>query len=425
MKRPNNTRLALVLAAMLIAAGTARAQYAAAKVFTFLQDTYNRHDKNLNDFLIGELSHYAEIFPEEENAAEAQYLLAMVYEVKGDEHEALVSFFKTMFLYPNGAKHAACAEALRKIIASEKAYASKKDKLLAIVNGQFEEKTAADRFYDYLGFLMELDQSNLHQWAIDETRRFVARFPSDERIDRVLRWTADLLEKKGNHREAAVGYLKLEYVFPESDLLTYARYNRGVLLYEELGEHQKAVDAFNQVVTDGADSAYAGAALFMLGEIKQKKLKDYKGAITDYRKLIENYPSNAKTVDAFFAIAEIQADKLSAYAEAIATYDELVDKYKTDERGIKALEKAGDLYRTKLDDFTQAAAYYAKVAEIYPYYEKAPEMLLRAGSLCEDKLKDYKKAIEYYQLVVEKFPENRLAAEAKRRMGKLQAKAGQ
>jgi TolA-binding protein len=411
-----------IFASILLAAATTSAQYDSDKLFAFLQDSYKQNDKKVYDFLIAELNQYLDIFPEVKNTAEAQYLLAKIYEAKGDKHEALASFLKTMYLYPNSARHEECANGARLIISKEKAYAPKKEKLLAIVDGPFEGDTLADRHYDYLGFLVELDDANLYNWTVDEAKRFISRFPNDERVEIVLREIADLYAKKGEHREAAFSYLKIEYAYSESPLLPYTRYSRGVMLYKELGETQKAIEVFTQVVTQYPQSEYAGTSIFMLAEIKQKKTKDHKGAIAEYRKFIDTYPDNAKVIDALFAIAEINADKLAAYAEAIAAYDEIVAKDSTDERGAKALEKAGDLYKNKFGDYAKAAEYYAKVAEVYPSYEKAPDLLLEAGSLSEMKLKDDKKAMEYYETILAKFPASKRAGEAKRRMAKLQEK---
>lgn len=417
----------IISSAILVFVEQAPAQYDATKIYNFIQDVYNRHDKNLNDYLIAELQDFINIFPDDKNAAEAVYLLASIYEVKGEKHEALVSHLKVLYLYPNSTKRTASIDAARKIINTEKSYTSKKEKLLAILDGQFSGDSAAERYFTYLAFLKYLDQSNLYKWTLSENMKFISRFPDDEHIDKVLQWNAEVLEKMGDHREAEASYLKLDYASPESPLLPEARYRRGVILYKELGENEKAVEVFSQIVSAFPDSeAYAGSSLFMLGEIKEKKLKDYKGAIADFRKLVDTYPKNDLAVDAYFAMAELQEDKLETPTEAIKVYDEFVQKYPGDERGIKALEKAADIYKsTKMQDFAKAAEYYAKIAELFPTYEKAPDMLLRAGDLCEGKLKDPKKATEYYQLVVDKFPENRLAGEAKRRIGKLQAKAGE
>jgi TolA-binding protein len=417
------TRLLTLLTAALFVASAAMAQYEASRVFSFIQDTYNRRDKNLNEFLIGEINDFIDLFPEHEKTAEAQYLLAMVYEAKGDKHEALMSHCKTVLLYTASDQRLPSIEAARKIIANEKAYAGKGERLLAALEASSADDSAADRYYAYLELLVDLDQSDLREWSLPEIKRFIRRFPEDGRIDMALGWSADLLEKKGSHREAAAAYLKLEYAYPQSALLSYSRYSRAVILYKELGENQKAVEALNQVVADSADSVLVGSSLFLLGEIKQRKLKDYKGAIADYRTLIDSQPGNAKAIEALFAVAEINSDKLSAHTEAIAVYDEIVGKFGQDERSIKALQEAAELYKSKLNDAAKAAASYAKIAGLFPYYEKAPDMLLRAGGICEDKLKDYKKAIEYYQAVVEKFPDHRMAGEAKKRIEKAQQKA--
>jgi TolA-binding protein len=427
MKSKIPPKLFLAIAVNLITAITATAQYDAGKIYNFIQDVYNRHDKNLNDFLIAELQDFVNVFPDDEKAAEAGYLLATIYEANGDKHEALVSHFKGLYLFPNSTKQAASTDAARKIINTEKSYTSKKEKLLAILDGQFSGDSAADRYFTFLAFLKYLDHSNLYKWTLNENKNFISRFPDDERIDKVLQWVADVQDKMGDHREAEASYLKLDYASPESPLLPEARYRRGAILYKELGENEKAVEVFSQLVSAFPDSElYAGSSLFMLGEIKQKKLKDYKGSIADYRKLVDTYPKNDLAVDAFFAMAELYEDKLATPTEAIKVYDEFVQKYPGDERGIKALEKAADIYKsTKMQDYAKAAEYYAKIAELFPTYEKAPDMLLRAGDLCEGKLKDPQKATLYYQMVVDKFPENRFAGEAKRRIGKLQAKAGE
>lgn len=427
MKTNHLLKNMMIAAVMLTLATKTAAQYDAGKVYSYIQDVYNRQDKRLNDFLIAELQGFLEVFPDDKNASEAGYLLGTIYEAKGDKHMALASYFKTMCLYPTGIRKAACGDAARRIINTEKSYASKKEKLLAIIDGQIAGTGAAHGYFTYLAFLKYLDQSNLYQWTLDENRRFISRFPGDERIDRILQWNADVRDKMGDHREAEASYLKLDYTAPASPLLPESRYRRGTLLYKELGETEKAVEVFSQLVAAFPDSAaYAGSALFMLGEIKGKKLKDYPGALADFRKLVESYPGNDMAVDAFFAMAELQEDKLQTPTEAIKIYDEFVQKYPGDERGIKALEKAADLYKgTKMQDYAKAAEYYAKIAELFPTYEKSPDMLLRAGDLCDGKLKDAPKATAYYQLIVDKFPEHRLAAEAKRRISKLQAKTGE
>ncbi|HEX9973176.1 MAG TPA: tetratricopeptide repeat protein [bacterium] len=414
----------LVIVVLFTLSVPGNAQYTANNLFTFLQETYNRHDTKLYDFLIAELNQFVQTFVDSGHAADATYLLAKVWDEKGKRHEALAAAYKTLYLYPDTTRHQECANLIQGIIVKEKTYRNKQEKLVGILNSTFAGETLADRYYAYLTFLMELDESNLHDWTLNETRYFVSRFPNDTRLDTVMQRIADLYAKTDKPREAVASYLKLDYLYPNNPLLPYAHYNRAKLLYEEIGDHQTAIAVCTQVVSDYPTSEYASASLFMLGEIKEKKTKDYDGAIAAYRKLIDTYPQYVKSVNALLSIGEINSKKLKKYSEAIIAYNEFIEKYQSSPHGVEALEAIGDIYNDNLKDYNKAAEYYAKIAELYPTYDKAPNMLLKAGALCEDKLSDFNKAIEYYQIVVDKYPEDKKAGDAAKKIARAKEKAG-
>ncbi|MGH7495985.1 MAG: tetratricopeptide repeat protein [bacterium] len=400
--------------------GAAHAQYDPEKQFSFLRDLYNRHDKNLDDYLIRELQQFLSLSTDSLAGAEAQFLMARVFTEKGDEHSALAAYLKTVFLYPGSGRSKEGEEAARKIITGADPYKGLQDKLLLFVDNKNHDPSLANRFYDYLQLLTTIDATKQYDWLLAQTAEFVRLFPQDLRLDAVYTWNADLLVKKNMPREAAASYLRLDYAFPHSRLLAYARYQRGVLLSRELGEHKAAIEALEQVITHHDTSAYAAPALFMLGVIKREKTKDYRGALAHYRKLVDSYPQNDKVIDALFAIGGIQAENLKDYPAAVVAYDEIVEKFKTDKRGAQALDEAAKVYKDKLQDYNKAAAYYAKITEIYPDDEKAPEVLLKAGVLCEEKLKDTHQAVHYYNSVLQKFPNHKKADEARKKLDKLQ-----
>ncbi|MCU0643720.1 MAG: hypothetical protein MUC94_05615, partial [bacterium] len=84
--------IAVVLLALSV---PVKAQYTANNLFTFLQETYNRHDTKLNDFLIVELNQFVQTFADSGHAVDASYLLAKVWDEKGKRHEALAAAYKT------------------------------------------------------------------------------------------------------------------------------------------------------------------------------------------------------------------------------------------------------------------------------------------------------------------------------------------
>lgn len=425
MRTPSWHRLVCAFAASSLIAAAAHAQEDPGKLFTYFQELYNRHDKNLSEFLIGELSQYVARFPEGEKAPEAQYLLAKVYQEKSDKHKALAAFLKVMSLYPNADRKQEAANEARLIITADNVYKEKRAALLATLETPPAGESPADLYFHYLNRLMALGNNEVANLILDDARKFLIQFAEDTRQDSVLLAIAEVYGRKGDKRETEASYLRLEYCFPESPLLPYARYSRGVVFSKELGDHKRAIEVLGTVVAEHPQSEYAATAQFKIAEIKREKLKDYAGAVADYRKLIESKADSTKAVEALWAIAEIDADNLKDYNGAIQAYNEIVEKYQGDKRAASAMEKAGDIYKDKLADYGKAAEQYAKIAEVFPDYEKAPDLLLKAGSVCEEKLKDYRRAAEYYRIIFEKFPNHKSAGEAKKRIEKAQKKSGE
>lgn len=392
------------------------------KLFSYLQDVFNRHNKSLHNFLLAELNQYIVDFPASAKAPEAQYLIAKVYQEKGDKPQAVAAFLKTIYLYPGTNWQQEAAAAARKIIAEEGAFKEKRARLLALIEAAPKGETPADRYFEYLSAATTFEHAGVFMVLADDARKFLILFPEDARQDTTMLLLADVYAKSGEKHSAEVTYLRLEYCCGESPLLPAARYNRGVLLSKELGEHKMAIDALNQVATQKAQSEYAALAIFKMGEIKKEKLKDYGGAIADYRRFVETSTDSAQAVDALWAIAEINTNDTKDYGAAIAAYTEIAEKHKADKRAAAAFEKVGDVFKDKLADYNKAAEQYAKMAEAFPYYEKTPELLLKAGDLCEDKLKDYQRAIDYYYMVLNRFPQHKSADEARKKIDKTRAK---
>jgi len=417
-----HARLLLFFIALLLTE-TGSARENPEKLFLYLQEVYNRHDKNLHDYLLAELSQYVAQFPDSGKTAEAQYLIARVYQEKGDKQKAAAAFLKTIFLYPGSNGQQEAAKEARKMIAEEGSFKEKRAKLLALIDGTPKGQTPADRYYEYLYAAPILDNSEIYGLLADEARKFLILFPEDARQDTTIQMMAEFYAKQGDKHEAEVSYLRLEYCCAESPLLPAARYGRGVLLSKELGDHKMAIQVLGEVAAKNPQSEYATLAIFKMGEIKKEKTKDYGGAIADYRKFVETSPDSTKAVDALWAIAEINTNNTKDYGGAIAAYNEIVEKHQFDKRAVAAFEKIGDVYKDKLADYSKAAEQYAKIVEAFPDYEKAPELILKAGALCEDKLKDDKRATDYYNLILEKFPRHKSADEARKRIEKARAKA--
>jgi TolA-binding protein len=398
------------------------AQYNSERVFAFLEDTYNRHDKYLYDVLVVELEHYLKILPKSPNAARVQQMLGNVYNEKRKNDEAIACFLKMFCVYPDVANVAGNTDELRQLIANDKSYADKRDWLMGLLDQGVPNRSVQDSYFSYLGILMELNQSGLREWTIKECRDYILIYPDDARNEQVLRWMADTYVAKKDYREGVVIYSKYSFLYPNKPNEPSVLFKKAQVTYENLHDEAQALTILNGVINDYPNDAVIPDALFLRGVISEKESKNYKDAIADYRQLVDNHADNPKVIDALERTADIDEKNLKDYRATIDVLNEIVEKTKDDSKGIDALEHIGTLYERQLSDYTAAAATYARIADKYPNYEKAPDRLIDAGQLCEGKLDDYQKAISYYQMVVDKFPGNKKAEDARKRIEKAQEK---
>lgn len=95
-------------------------------------------------------------------------------------------------------------------------------------------------------------------------------------------------------RSFSLGALEFQKVlekYPESEWADNAQFGLG-LIYEELGDYQKAVEEFGKVVINYPKGDKASNALFGTGEIYERRLKNNSQAIETYQKLVDNYPGS-------------------------------------------------------------------------------------------------------------------------------------
>jgi TolA-binding protein len=409
-----------ILTAMLAPDGGA--QHSAEKVYQHLQQTFDRHEGDLHDYLIRELDAFGLTFADSSQAADAMHLLAQLYTEKGKKWEALASICKTLYLYPTSTAASKCRTLLQTTFLPEKDFAEKKAILQGAMDGPAVDAGAADRWYAFLNILKELDEDKLNRYAAEQARLFIIHFPRDERIYPILEWLGGLYAGLGEKYDAIFTYRKLEQLYPGDPRLPFALYQQALLLSDKAGKHEEAVSRCARIVANYPASELAPSAACKMGEIREEKLKDHAGAIQAYRLMVDTWPQDSRAVDALLAISEIQEKKNRNFDAALLTLDEIVQKYHSNPLGVTALTRTGDIYAEEKKDYARAAASYAKIAELYPTDEKATQMLMKAGSLCEEKLKDYHQAIGYYQIILDKYPKNKRADDAKGKIAKATEK---
>ena len=397
------------------------AQYDSEKVFAFLEDTYNKHDKNLSKVLISDLEQYLAMFPKSPHAPRVQQMLGSVFSENRKEDEAIASYIKMLCLYPEMSNVAGSSDELRQLIAKNKSYAEKNDWLFGILDGIASDRSLADASYQYLSILIDLDENGLRDWTLDACRDYIEHFPGDSRDERVLRWMGEAYISKKDYREAELMYTKYSFLYPNNANLPTILVKQSQINYENLRQKEKSQLILQKMITDYPSSDAIPDALFLRGQIFTD-LTNHKEAIADYRRLVDNYPDHPKVVEALERIADINEKDFKDYRATIDVLNEIVEKTKDEPKGINALEHIANLHERQLNDYAAAAATYASIADKYPNYEKAPDRLLDAGEICERKLDDYQNAISYYQLVLDKFPTHKKAEDARKKIEKAREK---
>jgi len=415
-------RKILILLGILLIQSGVFAQYNPGAYFNYLEETFNEHQNSLQNILIDELNYFLLLFPEDENAGRAQYMLASVYNKKGKEHEALAAYLKMIYLYPSSAAIKANVDDLRRLIANERSYRDSQPFLLEVIEENKSGMSTADAYHRYLEVLVSLKKSGLLDSGIESSREFIRRFPNDSRHADAVLWMADFFTYSKDYAEANTTYQKFGRIFPNNPKMADIRYKQGALHYNHLRSHEKGMSYLSDMVNNYPDSPLVGNAIFLIAEIKEKKQKNYDGAIADYQMMAERYPTNENSPEALWRIAKIYDNEKKDYQQSIAAYNALLAGYPSTEKGPEALEEIAEMYRKNFNDYENAAIALARIADSFPEYEKAPDRLIDAGKLMSDKLEDHQRAIDYYQRVVDNFPNSKKVKDANKRIEKATKK---
>ena len=396
----------------------------AGAYFQYIEQLYNRYDKDLRDYVVSELEQYLAIYPASEKADRALYLLGRSYDDAGDRHDALAVYGKLAILYPGSDGRSGAIEAMRAIIADDRDYREQRDALEQLVADGAAAPTRTERNYLYLQFLSKLDARKLHQRLVDECVAFKRAYPLDPRLSHLDLWVAVAWANAGKNDEAVEAFHKFESLYPDDPSLPYARYTRAELLAEELHDYGQSASLLKAIVAKYPDDKVAPRALFLLGSIDGERTKDYRAAVADYRRLIGDYPGDERAPQALLAVAELQEKRLGDVPAAVATLKEFPQRFPGDAGGVDALQRAAQLEERRLQAYGDAAVTYASVADFYPQDPRAADMLMEAGQLHEEKTGDLKAAMAYFQEILERYPGHRRQADAAKHIRKIQEKRG-
>ena len=408
-------KLLLVLIILTIASTTLLAQIEETKYFEYLKNTYATKSSDDTEFLITQFNEYLETFPLSNHNDEVYFILGEMYKNDRSYFKALVNYLKVLYLFPNSTNKEKAKTNITQIVKDheERAFEDNQSEFLLKLN---ENKTSNDfgtAFFEYLMFIKSQNLDDLKEIIIDEIGYYLKHFGDKApNADQSLFWQSELYENEKDWTEAALSYKKLKSLFPSSALIPRVIYNSGLIEYKEISKPQLAKESFVQLISDYAESEYAGNAQFYLGELYEKEFRDSKEAVANYRLLVETYPKNKFAVEALKRVADILVDE-EKYEEAIASYYQIVELYPQNEFATEALIEIKDLYIRRLENYLKAVETLKFFAKQYKNHEDAAEHLYDAAEIYYDDLNNKQAAIDTYHQVINEFPDSKYAEWAK------------
>jgi TolA-binding protein len=381
----------------------------------YLKDSFERHDKKINELLPNECRLYLRTFPGSANIPVVLNILARVYDQDGSYIKAFVYYLEIVRLYPQAEATGDALDAIRYILQKKATgdFEGYTSKITAYLSTNVSESTLSGRFRSYLEFLHTLNHEDINPLLIDQLIFYIHTFDQDvESLDELLYWTAGLYKMQRDRVEAMMAYEKILYLKPESPLIPQVLFDLAWLQYNDMDRYTEARDNFIHLITDYPDKEVTGDAQFYLAELYQKKLDKPGEAMTNYELLIQAYPTNKHAVEALKRMAVMHYDA-DEFEKAISVYEEIFDKYKTDPFAPEALSEIENIYRKKFNDYGRAAETLLKLADSYPDREETPEVYYDAADMYREELNDPQRAKQILNVIIEKYPDSRYAGKAK------------
>jgi TolA-binding protein len=294
--------------------------------------------------------------------------------------------------------------------------------------------------------------SDVMTYLIKECNQYLIHFWDSANADEVLFMAANLYEEEKRFPEAFVNYLKIKFIFPNSDRRNDAVSNLNQIVHNKdertFSEKRKNIDEIvsqtltftnrnaayydllkfvyelniedlNEVLIDRIsmyNMIYAGEAknvdqlAFWTGDL-YKKMSEWHESILAFQKIAFIAPQSILIPQALFQVGLLQYQETRDYQLAKDTFVSLISAHPENTVAGDAQFYLAELYQEKLDNQDEAVATYRVLVETYPDNRYAVESLKRVAQIMEDK-DNFQEAVASYYQIYELYPQNFYTPEA-------------
>jgi TolA-binding protein len=165
-----------------------------------------------------------------------------------------------------------------------------------------------------------LKQAGQFQLALEESERFLLRFPQSVKKPEIFFLTAECQYVLGRTPQAHQRYKDFVAMFPTSFLLDQALFRLGEIAYAS-GEFEVSAKTFKELLDGFSDSPLAGEAAYWIGESRMK-LNEQAEALKYFELSYQFYPSNRLAPYAMYSAGWIRRD-VGDFEQALEAFQRL------------------------------------------------------------------------------------------------------
>ena len=222
------------------------------KEYIFLIKKYNQipvdeKDKDKFILLAEEINRFVSNYPEYYKNDELLFIQGLLYEKSGNLDNSVLSFFKTVRLFPATEKKEKSIENLRRIFARDKDLKLYQEIILKEVLEDFGNISSQERFYSFLNDFNGINYGGFSSFLIKDAYVYLSKFEIENK-DEIYIFIGDWYFRKDDSERALFIYSMVEEVFENSLFVPYAMLSRGNLLENPLNLHHEALEVLREMI---------------------------------------------------------------------------------------------------------------------------------------------------------------------------------
>ncbi len=274
-------------------------------LYEYLRFLYELNIDDVNQFLRTEIKNYLHTYSENAKNSDQLFLwIADLYEKDSDWDEAIYSYTKLSYLYPNSPLMPDVIFKRSYVLYKEKrAYQQARDSFIRVITDYPESESAAEAQF----YLAELYQEELEnpQEAITNYQVLVEAYPKNWHAVEALKRVAEIYYSQEKYQDAINSYYQIYELYPENP--------------------------------------YTPDALIEISDLYKGKLKNFEKTIEILKLFAAQYPEHADAAERLFEAGEIYEDDLERKQAAIDTYHEVKNKFPTSKYAERAQDHIDDI----------------------------------------------------------------------------------